>query len=393
MKKSASCFRLGCLGLGLAGLLIAAGLFLAINAWPSLGAQGADFLRGLVGDEPVAQLEIGYYSLNDTLQGWIYGSGLRQPSAPWQPPTSIPAVVAAAPVLQATAAPLQHPLQSAPIIDAGELHPLPPLGMLKGEGLWSVYIQDAAGHPLAYRTFLQPDPGRPYAVVAVVAFDLGRTRLHFVLGSYEPYAPKAPARSGAMPVADKAAGTLVAMFNGGFKGRHGHFGAMAGQVVALPPITGLGTLVIYADGHLALGEWGNEIRPSADMLAWRQNGPLVIRHGQINPQVDNNSPQDWGYTVDSVAPTWRSGLGLSADARMLYYFCGSSLSMDALAKSMQAAGAENAIQLDINTFWVHFVAVHPDGTLEALFPAMMNEDLGRYLSPYSRDFFYVTAAR
>jgi hypothetical protein len=128
-----------------------------------------------------------------------------------------------------------------------------------------------------------------------------------------------------------------------------------------------------------------------DMLAWRQNGPLVVRHGQINPEINNNSPLDWGYTVDTVAPTWRSGVGLSADGGTLYYFCGPSLSMEALAKSMQAAGAESAIQLDINTFWVHFVAVHPDGTLEALFPGMMKEDLNRYLSPYTRDFFYLTA--
>jgi len=395
MKKNGSCFRLGCTGLGLTGVLLAAGVLVTMSIWPSIGAQGADFLRGLFGDEFVARLETGYYGINDTLQNWAYGSGLEKASAPWAPPT--PASVVsdqAAPLSQpATSVPEQHPVvnASSPAKLPTELQPLVPLGSLQGEGLWSAFVQNAAGQPLAYRTFLQPDAARPYAVVAVVAFDMSRIRLHYVLGSYEPYAPNAPARSGAMPEADKADGVLVAMFNGGFKGRHGAFGAMADQVVALPAIDGLGTLAIYRNGSLALGAWGADIDPAGDMLAWRQNGPLVVRHGQVNPQIDDNSPQEWGYTIDSVAPTWRSGVGLSADGGWLYYFCGPNLSMEALAKAMQAAGVENAIQLDINTFWVHFVAVHPDGTLEALFPAMMKEDLNRYLHPYTRDFFYVTA--
>jgi hypothetical protein len=396
MKKNASCFRLGCLGLGLtglAGILIALGTFAAMSLWPSIGAQGADFLRSQVGDEAVATLETGYYQINDTLQSWVYGSGLEKAAAPWQPPTPGPVVSETVPLPEAaTPVPAQGSIVGASAaIPAHELHAVAPLGSLKGEGLWSAYIQNAAGQALAYRTFLQPDSARPYGMVAVIAFDLSRTRLHFVLGSHEPYAPNAPVRSGAMPDSDKAVGILVAMFNGGFKGRHGEFGAMADQVVALPAIPGLGTLAIYPDGRVALGEWGTDIDPTADMQAWRQNGPLVVRRGQINPEINNNSPKDWGYTVDTVAPTWRSGVGLSADGGTLYYFCGPSISIEDLARSMQAAGAENAIQLDINTFWVHFVAVHPDGTLEALFPGMMKEDLNRYMSPYTRDFFYLTA--
>jgi hypothetical protein len=50
----------------------------------------------------------------------------------------------------------------------------------------------------------------------------------------------------------------------------------------------------------------------------------------------------------------------------------------------------NAIQLDINNFWVHFDAV--DSTLHAT-PLVdgMNNSVGRYLAQYPRDFFYVTA--
>jgi hypothetical protein len=199
-----------------------------------------------------------------------------------------------------------------------------------------------------------------------------------------------------MPAEDKLPGVLIAMFNGGFKGRHGHFGAMANQLVALPPRDGLGTLVIYKDGRLRLGEWGSDINSSPDMLAWRQNGPLVVSSGQINPRIYNNAPSDWGYTVTDVSPTWRSGIGLSNDGKTFYYLCGSSLSMEMLAKSMLAVGILNGIQLDINNYWVHFVAVRDVEnklSLEALFPDMMFENIDRYLYAYSRDYFYVTLAR
>jgi hypothetical protein len=39
---------------------------------------------------------------------------------------------------------------------------------------------------VAYRTYLQPDPRRPFTVAALVAMDLAYTRLHFLPGSQEP---------------------------------------------------------------------------------------------------------------------------------------------------------------------------------------------------------------
>jgi hypothetical protein len=134
---------------------------------------------------------------------------------------------------------------------------------------------------------------------------------------------------------------------------------------------------------------------SPNVVAFRQNGPLVIHHGEINAQIYNNSPQDWGYTVNDVSPTVRSGVGLSADNKTLYYFCGPSLSMEALEKSMLAAGAMNAIQLDINNYWVLFVKVQPSGSKlvpEPLLPRLMVADIDRYLTQSPRDFFYITSS-
>jgi hypothetical protein len=109
--------------------------------------------------------------------------------------------------------------------------------------------------------------------------------------------------------------------------------------------------------------------------------------------VYSDSPSDWGYTVGGKSPTWRSGIGISADGMTLYYVCGPSLTIEALANSLLAAGSAEAIQLDINPYWVHFVAVRRDGNkliLDPLFPGQMKENIDRYLWNYTRDYFYVT---
>jgi len=63
---------------------------------------------------------------------------------------------------------------------------------------------------------------------------------------------------------------------------------------------------------------------------------------------------------------------------------------------MLAVGVANGIQLDFNNYWGHFVAVRNNENkfnLEPLIPDMMNENIDRYLFPYTRNYFYVTLAR
>ncbi len=399
------------IGAGIAVGICAAGLilgFLLINTWPGLGAQGADFLRGIVGDEAVATLEMKVNQIQDDFQKLKFQLGLEKPAPPWNTlqapsPTEL-FTLTSSPEIQTPAA--VQPTATLAIVRLAEPTPTPtpviwepadikPLGGAEGEGAWSAYIQDAKGYTVAYRTFLQPDPARPYTLVAIVAVDLTRTRLHFVLGSIEPAGENKQPRSGAIPQADRAANVLLAAFNGGFQSRHGQFGAMADGIIALTPRNGLGTLVIYTDGRVSLGEWEAGSAITSNMAAFRQNGPLVIQEGQINPRIHNNSPQDWGYTVNDVSPTIRSGVGLSKDEKTLFYFYGPSLSMESLAIAMQSAGAWNAIQLDINNYWTLFVKFTPDGSKlipEPLLPRLMVANVERYLWDYTRDYFYITSA-
>ncbi len=393
-------------GICIAVLILA---FLAVNTWPALGAEGADLLRSLIGDKAVAGLEMKFNQMQDGLQKLKYQLRLETPAAPWNtsqvpiptphftetmtftPENRTPQVIQPTPILTMFNTP--EPTYT-PTPYVWRLVALTPLGAAAGEGLWSAYIQDAEGYSVAYRTFLQPDSSRPYTLVAIVAIDLTRTRLHFKLGSFESAGENTQPRTGAIPQDDRVANVLMAAFNGGFQARHGQFGAMADGVMALPPRDGLGTLMIYKSGRVILGEWGPGSAITPNVLALRQNGPLVVQQGGINPRIHNNSPQDWGYTVNDVSPTVRTGIGLSADGNTLFYFCGPSLSMEMLAKSMQSAGAWNAIQLDINNYWALFVKFQPSGSKlvpEPLLPRLMVANVDRYLWDYSRDYFYLTS--
>ncbi|MGA2821244.1 MAG: phosphodiester glycosidase family protein [Anaerolineales bacterium] len=392
--------RAGRIAIGTICILVVTAL-VVVSQKPSLAAHGADFLRGVIGDKAVASLETALFQFEDAIQRLEYSLGLVTPTVPWSGPIGTQVAIVPTPTrtFQQTLVPTPPSARPLPPVtptpSMWQPAPLEPMGTLAGEGIWSPYIQDASGRTVGFRTYLQPDKTRPI-LVDVVAFDLRHTRLHFVLGTVEPYSPNAPKRSGLIPASDRVPGVLLAMFNGGFKAIHGHFGAMADGITALPPKPGLGTLAIYSDGTVRMGAWGTESIPTTDMVAFRQNGPLMVDQGVINPQVNSFSPADWGYTIKSVTPTLRSGVGLSADGSTLYFACGPFITVETLARAMQTAGAVEAMQLDINWYWVLFVAVRTKGeslTVEALDPKNMNDDLNRYLWAYTRDYFYVTGSR
>ena len=270
---------------------------------------------------------------------------------------------------------------------------------MKDEGQWQPYIQDGNGQTVAYRTRLFPDLSRLYyAEAIVVAFDLNATRLHFALGKDEPKSPVQVERTGKIPDADLKLGHLLAAFNGGFLAQHGSFGAMSNGVTVLPPRDGLATIAMYDDGQVRLGAWGRDVITDTHLVSWRQNGPLLIDNGQINPETTVGLPRDWGYSVNGETVVWRSALGLSADRRTLYYVAGPNLTLPILAKAMAATGAAFAMQLDINDYWVFFCTFYPNpqdpsqiGTRE-LHLVMRYKNRDRYLKGFERDFFYITSA-
>jgi Phosphodiester glycosidase len=375
-------------------LLVAGGLVSIVA--PGLGAQGAGLLRVVLGDQATASVESAIFRAQDVANGIAYRLGLEKQSTPWAAAAATTATAGLASPRGTTTSTIgavaQARTATTTASDPWPPDPVPALGGSPGEGRWSPYLTTAAGDVLGYRTVLRPDLARPYAFVVVVAIDLTRSRLHFVLGTKEPVSSVAVPRSGRIPAADRATGHLLATFNGGFQARHGHFGAMVGGVTVLPPRPSLGTVALYRGGQVKIGAWGSDVVSSSGLAAWRQNGPLIIDRGSVNPHTADTAPQDWGITVGGGTTTSRSGIGLSADGRTLYYAAGQSLTLPALAQAMVDAGVSEGMQLDINRAWAHFEAILPGKaeTTAPLFDAMPADR--RYLSSYTRDFFYLTAA-
>jgi hypothetical protein len=413
-------------------ILIVLGICLAgawgVRNWPAIGSKLASPMRKVLGVERVAQMETLLFEAQDRFNRWKYEAGLAEPEVPWgaaqnlpgdpafstqvlpeavptaspMPPSAIPAPTNAAmsdPGRQ-TSAPAKPtaPATPTPSPAAWNLANVKPFGGLAGEGVWQPYIANPAGEVVALRTFLQPDPERPYAVVAVAAFDLRKTDLRFVLGSVEPSLPGGPHGTGLIPPEDKQPGRLLAAFNGGFIAEHGQYGAMGNGVVALAAKPGLATLAIYPDGEVRIGEWAKDLMEGETYTSWRQNAITIIQNGEINPLVYTGTWVEWGANYDFNAVTLRSSIGLSQDNQVLYYFAGPSLLMPPLAEAMAAAGVYNGMLLDINPTHAHFTAirvVEDRLVAEPLFEEEMNVWVDRYIRDwaYEQDFYYVTAKR
>jgi hypothetical protein len=348
------------------------------------GARGADALRATLGPRVTAQLESDYFNAVDALQrarAHLFGA---PKSPPWAAPRGTPL-----PTGVRARGPRQPGLPV--VMDLPHVQPiLSPA--LPGEGEWSTDGLPAPTYgpwpaPMA-KTYVRPDPSRPYAVVMLVAIDLRQVKLHIVDGTSQP----ASGGTGAVPAADRAGNLLLAAFNGGYKAADGHYGLMTGGHTYLPARQNAATLALYADGSVRLGAWGSPAIPTTNLVAYRQNGTLLLANGAINPSAATDG-YAWGAPILANIYTWRSALALTSSG-VLLYAAGNSISADTLAQTLLRAGAAQAMQLDINPVWVRFdVYSHSGSALVAhKLRTDMSGDQAQFLSPYARDFLYVTRA-
>jgi hypothetical protein len=104
----------------------------------------------------------------------------------------------------------------------------------------------------------------------------------------------------------------------------------------------------------------------------------------------------WGSTIGNQDIAWRTGVGITQDSRYLIYAVGNGTSIATMAQALVDAGTYNAMQLDINQHYAHFATYQPTGTsgsplMAVQLLAQMEKDSSLYLTPHSRDFFYLTA--
>lgn len=382
------------------------GSMFALRADPALAADSADTLRSIIGPVIVGQIEAWVFQTVDLFhKAQFRATGGASSSVQWAATpdatgassltkTPVPAQANSNPPIQrshnADAVPqLPAPVQSLPQQVAT---PAPTTAL--NESDWSSFVNGPDGLPTLWRTMVAPDPTRPYAQAALVRIDLQRAKLHLVAGTAEPASNMHLSRPGVIPGNDQQIGTLLAAFNGGFKAISGHFGMEVNGTTLLPPQDGLATLAFYRNGEMRLGVWGQDITASPDLVSFRQNCPLLVSSGALTTQAQSDDQALWGKTVGNKIATWRSGLGLSADGRFLFYAVGDSLTVNALGQALVWAGADRAMQLDINSYWTRFdtfTTTSVGGIAAQNLLTGMHGDSRLFLTPYSRDFFYVTA--
>jgi hypothetical protein len=368
---------------------------------PSAGADIADMLRAIVGPGPVAVLESISFQLQDKYNQFRYQiSGDQSQIAFSEQPQSqiIPTFRLATPPArngQNSPAPSNTPgVQNTPVPVRDVISDPPAIG-------WQAYGPTVNGSPAMARALVMLDPQRSYTAIALVRIDLSKLQLHMMPGNIEPAHPSGIGQAipdlGMVPPQEQS--QLIAAFNGGFKQVHGHYGMMVNGITLLPPKKGLGTVALYQGGQVKIGAWGTEIERTPDLIAFRQNCPLLIDSGQVNPALYKDNRSAWG-TTGNTDITWRTGLGITQDGRYLIYAVGNGTNAATLAESLQQAGAYMAMQLDIHQLYAHFYTYQPntDPNTSATYQLVADRLVAEmvynphlYLTPNTRDFFYLTS--
>ena len=230
------------------------------------------------------------------------------------------------------------------------------------QGVWRAAGRPVHGVRAVYETRLVPPGGRQAAGIAWMDARLLSARLYS--GSLSPGG--GPYRFTA-PVAPAQARTLVAAFNGGFKMKaaHGGYYTEGRTIDALR--RGAASLVIYANGNVAIGAWGSDgLVMSPALASVRQNLVMLVSDGQPTHAAGGGC-RSWGNTcgatscaasVPGIKHQWRSGVGTTPDGALVYVV-GPRLDPPQLARLLVRAGAVEGMQLDINPFWPTFAAYDP----------------------------------
>jgi hypothetical protein len=215
-------------------------------------------------------------------------------------------------------------------------------------------------------------------------------RANYIVGTEQPGGGPNPWGS---QIPDSQKDLAIAAFNSGFKMDSARGGAWLDGVEIRPLVPGSASFVIKKDGSASVGVWGRDFTMGPDVQAVRQNLELLVDNGQVNPAAREDDTLLFGATLGNKALVWRSGVGVDASGALIYAG-GPALSVLTLAKTLQAAGAVRAMELDINTDWVSaytYVSEDPANPASATVGTKLLDSMSRsgdrYFQPGERDFF------
>lgn len=271
-----------------------------------------------------------------------------------------------------------------------------------GEGHWTAFGADvmpsalARAKPPLFRTFVRPDPERPYAKALLVAIDTARLELGLRGGYEDPRPRTGPPGSGHVPDDPHVFPRIVATFNGAFKTTHGSYGMKAEGRVLIPAVPGAATLRIDTNGAVGLGTFRPEASAETpaqnldDAQAYRQNLDLLLEDDRLLP----TGRLDWGdHLVGSTVAAERSGLCVRSDGHLVYVWSQEATARS-LARAMLMGGCVRGMHLDMNpghcTFATHRIeSFQPLAAEGRLLSPEMKASATRYLRWSPKDFFYL----
>lgn len=252
---------------------------------------------------------------------------------------------------------------------------------------WSVVATEATGVAVDERSVTMADG----STITLLRFRAGQVHFDFHVGSLDPptgSAVLAPDAQSSISTAE--APLLLAAFDGGFKVTADAGGTEVDGQVLVPLEAGLATFLVTTTGALSIGAWGAPgfVPAGAEVAAVRQNLPLLVSGGEAAP--DAGQWTAWGATITHRSEVARSALAQDISGNIIFAASMATYPAD-LAQALTGAGAIDAMELDINPYWVQAdVAATAGGPLQAAVPGQERPPT-TYEHGWTRDFVTVLA--
>lgn len=259
---------------------------------------------------------------------------------------------------------------------------------------WTVLTKSARGIMSEYRTLLV----NGYAFTAA-RFRARTTALRWHAGSEDPPGATTKLSADAQSKIDLSSEGLVGVvgaFNGGFKANALAGGTIANGLTLAPMKNGLATAGIDTHGKLTIGVWGRDLpTPNFQGVVYRQNLTLLVDGGVATATAVHASPYVWGSPLHGVVREPRTALGIDAQGNVLFVASEQNVLPAELAQAMVLAGAQRAMELDMNPYWpILGLTVGPLWNTSQGFSVSLpgqQHSAGVYLTGWTRDFFVVAA--
>ena len=263
---------------------------------------------------------------------------------------------------------------------------------VNGEGHWRILAR-VHGVPAIYGTYLRPDKVHTSYVAGIASMNPHLLKFELHPGSEDPGAGNWGKAQPDIPPGQRRG--LLATFNGGFKVATSQGGFYLNGTTRGVLRRGIASMVFYKNGNLRIGVWGQGgLRMTGKVAGVRQNLRPVVVNGRVPPSVDQNVQTNWGATLGGGYFVWRSGIGVTADGRIIFVY-GPALDVRTLASLLQRAGCVTAMELDINPDWMSYMTYQPhhhpaDPVPVNLLPTQI-QPATRYYAVANRDFTAVYA--